>query len=168
MTIEKAARRTFLRQGLGAVAAAGAAEVIAPPERAQAKQAKPKKKVVSLPGAQPAPSALFSPGIQLGNLLFVSGQGARDPKTGKFPEGPFPDQVRQCLANIKAVLEAAGSSPERVLKCTVFLTDITNFQAMNEVYHAFFTSDPPARTTIAVKDLPGNSPVEIECFAATD
>lgn len=161
-------RRHFLRRGFGTAAAAGATSILAAPAGALAKQTKPKKQVVTLPGEKPSPSALFSPGIQLGNLLFVSGQGARDPKTGKFPEGPFPDQVRQCLANLKAVLEAAGSSPERVLKCTVFLADIGNFQAMNEVYHAFFPADPPARTTIAVKDLPGNSPVEIECFAATD
>ena len=66
------------------------------------------------------------------------------------------------------MLEAAGSSLDRVLKCTVFLTDIANFQAMNEVYHTYFPTDPPSRSTIAVKDLPGNSPVEIECIAYTD
>jgi 2-iminobutanoate/2-iminopropanoate deaminase len=80
-------------------------------------------------------------------------------------EGPFPNQVRQCLENIKTVLEAAGSSLDRVLKCNVFLTDIANFRAMNEVYHTFFPTDPPARSTVAVKDLPGDSPVEIECIA---
>jgi 2-iminobutanoate/2-iminopropanoate deaminase len=70
------------------------------------------------------------------------------------------------LENVKAVLEAAGSSLDRVLKCNVFLTDIATFQAMNEVYHTFFPTNPPARSTVAVKDLPGQSPVEIECIAS--
>ncbi len=166
MRTENATRRNFLRSSLGA--AAGAATVAAVPEGLSAKQAKPKRQVVTPAGVKPSPDAILSPGIQFGNLLFVSGQGARDPKTGQFPEGPFPDQVRQCLANLKAVLEAAGSSPDRVLKCTVFLTDIANFQAMNEVYHSFFPAAPPARTTVAVKELPGNSPIEIECYATTD
>jgi len=168
MNVENGVRRNFLRRSIGAIAVAGAAGAVFVPGKAAAKQAKPKKRVVKLPGEKPSPSAILSPGIQLGNLLFVSGQGARDPKTGKFPEGPFSDQVRQCLENLKAVLEAAGSSLDRVLKCTVFLTDIANFQAMNEVYHTYFPTDPPSRSTIAVKDLPGNSPVEIECIAYTD
>ena len=168
MNVEKGVRRNFLRRSLGAIAVAGGVGAVFVPGRAAAKQVKPKKRVVALPGEKPSPSALFSPGIQLGTLLFVSGQGARDPKTGKFPEGPFGDQVKQCLDNLKAVLEAAGSSLDRVLKCTVFLTDIANFQAMNEVYHTYFPVDPPTRTTVAVKDLPGNSPVEIECIAYAD
>src|ERR1019366_3653285 len=109
---------------------------------------------------------MFSPATQLGNLLFLSGSGAMDPATHKVVPGPIGNQVKQCLENLKVVLTAAGSSMDKVLKCTVFLTDITNFQAMNEVYHSYFTSNPPARTTIAVKDLPGESPVEIECIAS--
>jgi len=167
MSSQKAIRRDFLRRGFGGVAA-GAAGVTLAAQPAWAKGKKPVKKVVLRPGEKLAPTAMYSPGIQLGNLFFVSGQGARDPKTNNFPEGPFPDQVRQCLENVKAILEAAGSSLDRVLKCTVFLTDISNFQAMNEVYHSYFAADPPARSTIAVKDLPGNSPVEIECIAYTD
>ena len=80
-------------------------------------------------------------------------------------EGPIGNQVKQCLENLKSVLEAAGSSIDKVLKCTVFLADITNFAAMNEAYHSYFVANPPARTTVAVKDLPGGSPVEIECIA---
>ena len=115
-----------------------------------------------------SPTRILSSGIQFGRLLFVSGQGAHDPKTHKVVAGPFPDQVRQCLENVKTVLEAAGSSLDRVLKCTVFLTDIGNFAAMNEVYHTFFPTDPPARSTVAVKDLPGESPIEIECIASVE
>jgi 2-iminobutanoate/2-iminopropanoate deaminase len=126
---------------------------------------RPGKMVIYKPGEEPSPTRILSSGIQFGRLLFVSGQGAHDPKTHKVVAGPFPDQVRQCLENVKTVLEAAGSSLDRVLKCTVFLTDIGNFAAMNEVYHTFFPTDPPARSTVAVKDLPGESPVEIECVA---
>jgi reactive intermediate/imine deaminase len=101
----------------------------------------------------------------LGNLLFLSGTGAHDPQTHKVVPGPIGNQVKQCLENLKTVLEAAGSSVNKVLKCTVFLTDIADFPAMNEAYHIYFPADPPARTTIAAKDLPGGSPVEIECIA---
>mgnify|MGYP002396919098 FL=1 len=129
---------------------------------------RPGKRIILKPGEQPSPATILSSGIQFGRLLFVSGQGAHDPKTHKVVEGPFPNQVRQCLENVKTVLEAASSSLDRVLKCTVFLTDISNFQAMNEVYHTFFPTEPPARSTVAVKDLPGESPVEIECIAYVD
>ncbi len=167
MSAQTAIRREFLRKGVGgfAVGAAGATLMSRP---ALAKQAKPQRKVITRPGEKRPVTGMYSPGIQLGNLLFVSGQGARDPKTNNFPEGPFPAQVKQCLENVKSILEAAGSSLDRVLKCTVFLTDIANFEAMNGVYHTYFSTDPPARSTVAVKDLPGNSPVEIECIASTD
>jgi 2-iminobutanoate/2-iminopropanoate deaminase len=167
MSSQKAARHDFLRRGFGGMAA-GAAGVALAAQPAWAKGKKPTRKVISRPGEKPPPTAMYGPGIQLGNLLFVSGQGARDFKTGNFPEGPFPNQVRLCLENVKAVLDTAGSSLNRVLKCTVYLVDIANFQAMNEVYHTYFATDPPARSTVAVKDLPGNSPVEIECIAYTD
>lgn len=167
MSAQTGVRREFLRKGVGGFAA-GAAGATLMSQPAHAKQAKPQRKVITRPGEKRPVTAMYSPGIQLGNLLFVSGQGARDPKTNNFPEGPFPEQVKQCLENVKAILEAAGSSLDRVLKCTVFLTDIANFEAMNGVYHTYFTTDPPARSTVAVKDLPGNSPVEIECIAYTD
>ncbi len=167
MSAQRTVRRDFLRLGLGGITA-GAASATILPQPAWAKDAKPKKKIIYRPGEQASPGAILSPGVQLGNLLFVSGQGAHDPKTHKVAEGSFPNQVRQCLENLKTVVESAGSSFDRVLKCTVFLTDIANFQAMNQVYHTFFPSDPPSRSTVAVKDLPGNSPVEIECIAYTD
>ena len=121
--------------------------------------------VITRPGEPLTPASLFSPATQLGNLLFLSGSGALDPQTHKLVPGPIGNQVRQCLENLKTVLEAAGSSLDKVLKCTVFLTDIADFQAMNAMYHTYFPVNPPARTTVAVKELPGQSPVEIECIA---
>lgn len=164
MSTPRADRRKFLRRTLtgGAAAAACTLPIYA---SAKAAEGKAGKKVIYKAGEKPSPATILSSGIQFGRLLFVSGAGAHDPKTHKVVEGPFPNQVRQCLENIKTVLEAAGSSLDRVLKCTVFLTEISNFQAMNEVYHTFFPTDPPARSTIAVKDLPAQSPVEIECIA---
>jgi 2-iminobutanoate/2-iminopropanoate deaminase len=160
----KSDRRKFLRRAAGWTAAGTAAGAL-PGFGAGSPEEKAGKKIIYKAGEKPSPTTILSPGVQFGQLLFVSGQGAHDPETHKVVEGPFPNQVRRCLENVKMVGDAAGSSLDRVLKCTVFLTDIANFQAMNEVYHTFFPSSPPARSTIAVKDLPGNSPVEIECIA---
>ena len=165
MSKSKPDRRNFLR--LGGVAAAGAGAV-ALPVAAKAQMMRPKKKVILRPGEKQSPTAILSPGIQFGRLLFVSGQGAHDPKTHKVEQAPFSNQVRQCLENVKTVLEAGGSSLDRVLKCLVFLTDISKFQEMNEVYHTFFPTEPPARSTVAVKELPGESPIEIECIASVE
>jgi len=96
MSAQTAVRREFLRKGVGGFAA-GAAGVTLMSQPAHAKQAKPQRKVITRPGEKRPVTAMYSPGIQLGNLLFVSGQGARDPKTNNFPEGPFPTQVKQCL-----------------------------------------------------------------------
>lgn len=163
MSAKKSNRRKFFRHSLSVAAAPAllAASTVEGKEGAS-------KKVIYKPGDKPSPATILSSGIRFGNLLFVSGQGAHDPVTHKVVEGPFPNQVRRCLDNVKTVLEAAGSSLDRVLKCTVFLTDIGNFQAMNEVYHTYFPSDPPARSTVAVRDLPGESPVEIECIASVE
>jgi len=162
----KVNRRKFLGQAVGGTAAT----TIALSRTGSAKPPKQKvgKKVISKAGEKPSPNRVLSSGIQFGQLLFVSGQGAHDPETRKVVEGPFANQVRRCLENVKMVLDAAGSSLDRVLKCTVFLTDIANFQTMNEVYRTFFPTDPPARSTVAVKDLPGESPIEIECIAYVD
>jgi 2-iminobutanoate/2-iminopropanoate deaminase len=165
MRTEKPDRRKFLRRGVSGIAAAG---VVGLPQSAKAQRMRPTKKVVLKPGQQLSPDAIFSPGIQFGRLLFVSGQGAHDPKTHKVEDVPFPQQARQCMENVKSVLEAAGSSLDQVLKCTVFLTDIANYKAFNDVYHTFFTTEPPARSCIGVKELPGDSPVEVECFAYVD
>lgn len=164
MSTRKSDRRKFLGKtltGAGAV-------TLAVPAGALAAKGKATKKVIYKPGEEPSPERILSSGIQFGNLLFVSGAGAHDPKTHKVVEGPFSNQVRQCLENVKTVVEAAGSSMDRVLKCLVFLTDISTFQEMNKVYHTFFPTNPPARSTVAVKDLPGESPIEIECIAYVD
>jgi len=164
MHAHKSPRRSFLKGSIAATAAVGAATLALPASAAPGKSGV-QKKVVTRPGQPLTPASLFSPATQLGNLLFLSGAGAQDPQTHKVVPGPIGNQVKQCLENLKTVLEAAGSSLDKVLKCTVFLTDITNFQALNEVYHSYFPANPPARTTIAAKDLPGESPVEIECIA---
>ena len=164
MKTRQSDRRKFLRRGLtgAALAVSGA---VALPARAKSSAGKNVKKVIHKKGEEAPKDAVFSSAIQYGNLLFVSGAGAHDPVTHKVVQGSFQDQVRQCLKNIGTVLESAGSSPEKVLKCTVFLTDITKWGEMNVVYHEFFHTDPPARSTIAVPALPGDSPVEIECIA---
>jgi 2-iminobutanoate/2-iminopropanoate deaminase len=167
MSRNKSDRRRFLNRSLTGGAAAGMA-VLALPATVLPAKSKPGKKVINRPGQKTTPETILSPGIQYGNLLFISGAGAHDPTTHAVVPGPFGNQVRQCLENLKTVLEAAGSSMDRVLKCTVFLTDISTFEEMNKVYHTFFPNDPPARSTMAVKDLPGNSPVEIECYAYVD
>ena len=165
MKTEKSDRRKFLGRGVSGIAAASVAGIVALPQAAKAQRMRPTKKVVLKPGQKLSPEAIFSPGIQFGRLLFVSGQGAHNPKTGKVEDVPFPEQARQCMENVKAVLEAAGSSLGQVLKCTVFLTDIANYKPFNDVYHTFFTTEPPARSCVGVKELPGNSPDLVECFA---
>ncbi len=164
MDTPKPNRRAFVR---GALTGSVATAVLIPAAAASSGGEKNAagKKVIYKSGEKPSSGTILSSGIQFGQTLFVSGQGAHHPETHQVVEGPFPNQVRRCLDNLKIVLEAAGSSLDRVLKCTVFLTDITNFKAMNEVYHTYFPTDPPARSTIAVKDLPGDSPIEIECIA---
>ncbi|MGA3324266.1 MAG: RidA family protein [Terriglobia bacterium] len=164
MRTPKPPRRSFLKGSLAGAAAIGAGTLAMPASTAPGMPAT-QKKVVTRPGEPLTPASLFSPATQLGNLLFLSGSGAQDPQTHKLVPGPIENQVKQCLENLKTVLEAAGSSMDKVLKCTVFLTDITDFAAMNKVYHSYFPANPPARTTIAAKDLPGASPVEIECIA---
>jgi 2-iminobutanoate/2-iminopropanoate deaminase len=161
-------RRKFLAgTATGAGVAAGALGMEATAQAASTGE-RFAKKVVTRPGQKMTPAAVLSPGIQFGNLIFVSGQSAHDPATQKLASGTFQDQVRQCLENVKAIVEASGSSMDKVLKCNVFLTDIANFQSMNEVYHTFFPENPPARSTVAVKDLPGATPIEIECIAYTN
>ena len=116
-----------------------------------------------------APAAIgpYSQAIDSGTgLIFVSGQLPIDPATGAFPEGGVQAQTRQSLTNAKAILEAAGLSLANVVKTTVFLADMADFAAMNEIYAEFFTEPFPARSAVAVKTLPKNALVEIECIAA--
>ena len=113
-----------------------------------------------------APAAIgpYSQAVRTGDLLFVSGQLPIDPATGAFPEGGIAEQTRQSLANGKAILEAAGSCMDNVVKTTVLLADIADFAAMNAVYAEYFTSKP-ARSCVAVKTLPKNVLVEVEVIA---
>lgn len=116
-----------------------------------------------------APAAIgpYSQAIDSGaGLVFVSGQLPIDPSTGAFPEGGVKEQTRQSLTNAKAILEAEGLSLKNVVKTTVFLADMADFAAMNEVYAQFFTAPYPARSAVAVKTLPKGALVEIECIAA--
>ena len=116
---------------------------------------------------QQAPAAVgpYSQAIRVGDLVFTAGQLAIDPATGKLVEGGIEEQTRQVLRNISAVLEAAGSSLDRVAKTTVFLKDMGDFKAMNQVYGEFFASEPPARSTVEVSDLALGALVEIDAIA---
>jgi len=116
--------------------------------------------------AAPRPVGPYSQATRSGDLVFVAGQGALDPATGKVVEGGIQEQTRRVLENIKAILEAAGSSMDRVLKTTCYLKDINDFAAFNQVYAAYFPADPPARTTIQAARLPLDLLVEIEVIAA--
>ena len=116
-----------------------------------------------------APAAIgpYSQAIDSGaGIVFVSGQLPIDPATGAFPEGGVKEQPRQSLTNAKAILEAAGLGLANVVKTTVFLADMGDFAAMNEVYAEFFSEPFPARSAVAVKTLPKNALVEVECIAA--
>jgi len=113
-----------------------------------------------------APIALgpYSQGIKAGCLIFLSGQLGLDPKTNDFAAGGVAEQTRQALTNLKHVIESAGSSLNNVVKTTVFLKDMNDFQAMNTVYGEFFKTEPPARSTVQVAALPKGGLVEIEAI----
>ena len=116
-----------------------------------------------------APAAIgpYSQAIDTGvGLVFVSGQLPINPATGAFPEGGVQEQTRQSLTNARSILEAAGLGLENVVKTTVFLADMGDFAAMNEVYAQFFSAPFPARSAVAVKTLPKGALVESECIAA--
>jgi len=113
----------------------------------------------------PRPIGPYSQAIVEGDLLFLAGQGPIDPATGATNLGDIASQTRRTLENVKAILEAAGSSLDKVIRCNVYLKDIGDFAAMNEVYAEAFTAPYPARTTIQAGALPGGIAVEIECTA---
>lgn len=110
----------------------------------------------------------YSQAMKLGNLVFVSGQIALDPATGKLVEGDVAAQTDRLMTNLKAILEASGSSIDRVVKTTCFLTDISAFAEFNEVYGRHMGSNQPARSTIQVAGLPAGAAVEVECIAECD
>ena len=115
-----------------------------------------------------APKAIgpYSQAIALGDLIFCSGQVALDPASGELTGDDVRAQTRRALENLSGVLRAAGSSLADVVKTTVFLVDMGDYAAMNEVYGEFFSSEPPARSAIAVAALPRGARVEIEAIAA--
>lgn len=114
-----------------------------------------------------APAAIgpYSQAIQIGDLLFVSGQVPIDPSTGAIVEGDIKAQAQQSLNNLKAILNAAGTNMGAVVKTTVFLADMNDFAAMNEVYAQFFQEPFPARSAVQVARLPKDTKVEIEAIA---
>ena len=113
----------------------------------------------------PKPLGPYSQAIIDGELIFVAGQGPANPLTGKKEPGDVKVETKRTFENLRAILEAAGSSLDHVLKCNVYLRDINDFAAMNEVYQTFFSAPFPARTTIQAGALPGGIAVEIECIA---
>ena len=114
-----------------------------------------------------APRAIgpYSQAMRAGGFLFLSGQIALDPRREQLVGGDIKQQTRRVLENVKALLQAAGSSLNRVVKCTVFLADMNDFGAMNEEYGSFFQEEPPARTTVAASRLPRGALVEIDVIA---
>ena len=122
------------------------------------------KKVISTTKA-PAAIGPYSQAIQVGNLVYTSGQIPIDPATGNFVEGGIKEQTRQSLTNVKAILEEAGLTMASVVKTTVFMADMNDFAEMNGVYAEFFAEPYPARSAVAVKTLPKGALVEIEVVA---
>ena len=117
---------------------------------------------------QKAPAAIgpYSQAIQIGNLVYTSGQIPIDPTTGKFAEGGIKEQTRQSLLNVKVILEEAGLTMKNVVKTIVFIADMNDFADMNAIYAEFFSEPYPARSAVAVKTLPKGALVEVEVVAA--
>ncbi len=115
--------------------------------------------------AAPAAIGPYSQGVRVGDLLFVSGQLPLDPGTGEFVTGGIEAKTHQVIKNISAIVEAAGGDLSRVVKTTVFLKDMNNFVAMNEVYEKYFGATPPARSAVQVAALPKDADIEIEAIA---
>ena len=113
----------------------------------------------------PKPIGPYSPAIKTDSLIFCAGQTPIDPATGQLVSGSIQEQTERVLENLRAVLTAAGSSLDAVVKTTVFLISMSDFAAMNEAYGRYFTGAAPARTTVAVAELPRGARVEIECIA---
>ena len=124
----------------------------------------PRKQAINRPDARPG---VLSPAVRVGDIVYLSGVLGTKPGGGGLADGGIEGQTRQALENVKASLALAGGVMEDVAKCTVFLTDVKDFAAMNQVYREFFPTDPPARSTVAVAGLVvPNAVIEIECIAA--
>ena len=115
-----------------------------------------------------APAAIgpYSQAIEVNGFVYASGQLPIDPATGVFPEGGIKEQTAQSIKNAQMILEAAGTDLKHVVKTTVYLANMSDFSAMNEVYSQFFSEPFPARSAVAVKDLPKGALVEVEVLAA--
>ncbi len=122
------------------------------------------KEVISTKKAG-APVGPYSQGIKIGNFVFVAGEKGIDPKKGSIVKGGIKAQTKQTLENIKFILEEAGASMADVVRAVVYLDDLDNFEAMNQVYKEYFSQNPPVRTCVEVSSLPANANVEIEVTA---
>jgi len=117
-----------------------------------------------------APQAVgtYSQGIKSGNLVFTSGQIPLNPETGELINGDFKSEISQVLTNLNAVLKSGGSSLKKAVKLTVFLTDLSYFPQVNEVFNDFFPENPPARSAVQVSALPLNAKIEIEAIGSIE
>ena len=120
---------------------------------------------VTAPDA-PKPAGPYSHAVRSGGLLFCSGQVPIDPGTGSLVEGSIGDQARQCLDNLTTVCAAAGAQLSDAVRMAIYVTDISQFAEVNEAYGAYFSSEPPARTTIGVAALPGGAQIEMDAIVA--
>jgi len=125
------------------------------------------KKIISTSEA-PVAIGPYSQAVRSGNFLFCSGQIPLDPKSGQIVSGDIAAQARRVLDNIGAVLKAEGLTFESIVKTTIFLTDLADFQTVNETYGSYFKQQPPARSTVQVSALPKGAKVEIEVIAVAD
>jgi 2-iminobutanoate/2-iminopropanoate deaminase len=124
------------------------------------------RSVIAVDGApRPFAGAPYNQAIRANGFVFCAGQLGVDPATGAMVSGGIGEQAERALENLKAVLEGAGSGLDRVVKTTIFVTDLGEFAAMNDVYSRFFPSEPPARSTVQVAALPGGARVEVEAIA---
>lgn len=159
---KKMPRRDLLKSSLvtGSAAVAAASTAVAAPSNTRTS-----KKVLKSADAA-APMGPYSQGIQVGNLVFVAGEKGIDPKTNKLVPGGIKAETRQTLENVKVILAQAGATFDHAVACTVHMTDLKDFQQMNEVYGEYFRVAPPGRTTVQVVALPGGAHVEITVIAA--
>jgi len=125
------------------------------------------KKIISTSGA-PAALGPYSQGVRVGSMVYCAGQIPLDPKTGEIVSGGIDVQTRRVMDNIAAVLTAEGLSFRQIVKTTIFLTDLGDFQKVNEIYGSYFDQQPPARSTVQVAALPKGARVEIEAIAMAD
>lgn len=122
------------------------------------------KRVIQIPGA-PAPIGPYSQAVLIDNTLYVSGQIPINPLSGSLVQSSIADSTRQIMDNICSLLKEAGMTVDNLIKCSIFMTDLNEFAAMNEVYGSYFKSTYPARETVQVGKLPMNASIEISCIA---